>query len=104
MTYLENTLGIPPMKKPLSTIFQRVYPNPFIDNISIELRAPNRSYDEATVTLYSASGLRVYQSKLVLEGKEIVNLNITTNNLASGVYYLEYKGMNDLETLKLVHL
>ncbi len=104
MVYLQNTLGIPPMQKPISSIVQRVYPNPFIDNVSIELRAPNGGYDEGTITLYNASGVRVYKSNLILEGKAIVKVNITTINLASGVYYLEYEGMNNKETIKLVHL
>jgi serine protease AprX len=104
MVYLENTLGIPPMQKLSSSIIQRVYPNPFIDNVSIELRAPNGGYDEGTITLYNASGVRVYKSNLILEGKSVVKVNISTINLASGVYYFEYEGMSEKETIKLVHL
>ena len=104
MTYLENTLGIPPMKKPLVSIIQRVFPNPFEDNITIELRAPQGGYDKGMMTLYNASGFKVYESQIILEGKMLQTVHITSASLASGVYYFEYIGQNTKETIKLVHL
>lgn len=103
MTYLENLLGVPPGIETINSIIQRVYPNPFSDQVTIVLRSPIGD-QRGTLSLYNSSGVRVSQLDVVLEGKAFCDYTIITQSLASGVYHLEYMGENVRETIKLVHL
>jgi subtilisin family serine protease len=104
MSYLQNLLGVAPAMEPVSGVIQRVYPNPFSTSMTVELLAPNASYDEGTLSLYDAMGAKVYQIQVVLDGAAPISINITTLDLASGVYTLEYVGGNTKSTLKVVQL
>jgi subtilisin family serine protease len=104
MDYLQDFLGVPPLQKPVNGIIQNVYPNPFTDQITISLKAPADTSDEGQITIYNSNGKMVYQANVLLHGSIPQKIIVSTLNLSSGVYHLEYKGKHSKETVKLVHL
>jgi len=75
--------------------FIRVYPNPFTDNTNIEIQNLN--------------GETAYLSLCDIMGKEILNLNTTSNNtqinrsnLTNGIYFLKVQIGNDYQSYKLI--
>jgi subtilisin family serine protease len=104
MNYLQDLLGVAPFMEPISSIIQRVYPNPFENNMTVEMRAPNGGSDKGVLSLYDSRGAKVYELNVTLEGKNSIQINLSGINLASGVYSLEYIGNVSQESVKVVHL
>jgi PKD repeat protein len=63
----------------------QTFPNPFIDNVSVQLNSP--STQTAALSLFSINGTRVFAEEINLtEGAN--NTTINTANIPSGTYFL----------------
>lgn len=69
----------------LSTVDLQVYPNPFIEDVSITLNSP--SNQNANLNIYSIDGSRVFSKELTLTKGVNQNL-VDTANIPSGTYIL----------------
>ena len=78
----------------------KVFPNPFVDRISVILTS--YKYGEGYLRLTDASGKTVYNQKLMLTvGDHYVDLD-TKNNLVPGVYILTLMDDNGIKSTKLI--
>lgn len=78
-------------------IYARIYPNPVISNLIIELNHPE--FYSGTITLSDAKGCEVYYGNLV-SGKNI--LSIQQQQLPPGTYLLRLTGKNKIITKTLI--
>ena len=75
-----------------------VYPNPFSENLTIELQLPNGNY---SIECYDMNGRRVYTNNFESNGVKSI-MNLTTEQMASGMYIISIKGENMNQTIKVV--
>lgn len=79
-----------------------VYPNPFIDNVSLSIRTLNKTAP-IKYTLYDILGRAVIQNSLVItDSNDTYNLSINGNNLSAGLYVLKIIQNDKEQTYKLV--
>lgn len=71
-----------------------VYPNPFVDNISIET---NNNTADSKISIINLMGETVYETT-VSDNK---NINIDLHSLSSGVYFLQIYENNQYRTIKI---
>lgn len=74
-------------------IVTRIYPNPVIDNLTIEANSPITS-----IELWDASGKTVFSEK----GEDIATKSISVADLAQGVYFVKVSTEKGVETQKVV--
>ena len=77
----------------------KVFPNPFKDNIQVELGA--NSYDKVVLILSDISG-KTIESKTVDLIKGINTLQFETSQIGNGVYILTIKGDNINKSIKVI--
>ncbi|OFX38127.1 MAG: hypothetical protein A2X08_08950 [Bacteroidetes bacterium GWA2_32_17] len=71
-----------------------IYPNPFSETTTLEITNwQNQNYD---LKIYDVFGKCVYQSKILNQKSLILNLN-----LPNGIYFLQVKGNNFIQTKKM---
>jgi|688.fasta_scaffold72183_5 PKD repeat protein len=83
-----NILGISDVALALDTKI-KVYPNPFSSKIIIDNSVPNSEYE-----LIDSSG------KIIFKGKEIQKIDFSSIN--KGLYHLNCKANNEIQTIKLL--
>lgn len=79
--YFFNDLSTLGTREVLSTDTYTLYPNPFVENISIQL---GKQYDNLTADIYDMSGKKVYTNNF--SKKQILELSL--GSLVSGVYQI----------------
>lgn len=68
-----------------------ISPNPFVDNLHIELANP--LHEEGSLRIFSVPGRLIYEEKL-LDKESESSLNMGFGGLAAGVYFVEFKTSN----------
>jgi hypothetical protein len=97
-TAAPSTVGIKESTKNLSSSFG-VYPNPAKETTSIHVNAPKAM--ESTVQLFNSLGEVVYQKNInLVEGKNKIDMSL--ENLTSGVYFANLKTENSSLSKKLI--
>lgn len=77
----------------------KLYPNPASDKVTLSLSSAEES--EAALSVYNLMGQLVYSSQIVLtEG--INQINVSTNDLTSGVYTVNVRTKKGTSTQKLI--
>ena len=75
----------------------QIYPNPFADYILIEA---NEKIDKMDIVIRNVLGQSIFVQKL---DSNVKSVRITTQELPSGVYYLEIKDINGkIQAFKLI--
>lgn len=87
--------GLVSISENQSQLFVNAYPNPFQNNIQIEI-ANNEA--QFTIVVMDALGKQVIKQKHTGTGPQIISFE----NLASGIYYLSVSNSNEIiKTLKI---
>ncbi len=77
------------------------YPNPFKENLTVEIKARNTQMSQ--VVLYNLRGQKVYSKEISLNNKSNkVNLNLP--KLSSGIYFLKVEGESNSSLSKVVKI
>jgi aminopeptidase N len=98
ITRNNKTARVQDVNTPPNTI--RVYPNPIGRQFAIYMR--NMAAPVVDITLHNSGGQRVYYRTVNLVGGSEY-LEIPSGHLASGIYYLQIKGINGVKyTKKLI--
>jgi len=84
---LQNITGI----RPLSENIERVYPNPFSNELFIELETES----ETNISVYDINGRKVFSKQIMYSGK------LNTQFLKKGFYVLEVSSGGETERFKL---
>lgn len=75
----------------------KVYPNPFISSLNLELDWIN---DEiTTVRIFNIIGKQIY-SETIEPG--VIKINIDTNTLEKGIYFVEIINGNQIDTQRVI--
>ncbi len=77
----------------------KTYPNPFHDYVRVELAT--EEIGQAQVMIMDVQGRVILERKIIIEGR-FTELELPTQDLATGVYFLKIKGANMDTTTKLV--
>ena len=75
----------------------KVYPNPFISSLNLELDW--LSDETTTVRIFNIIGKQIF-----LESFEptVLNININTNSFEKGIYFVEIKNGNKIDTQRII--
>jgi len=77
-----------------------VSPNPFRNNLNIYFKAPDAG--DVSFRLVDAKGSTVAVNNTTVASGERRNIQFTTNNLAAGIYFLQYRSSNQKRVIKLM--
>ena len=80
-----------------TTVSNLIYPNPFVENLNINL--PNSTSNRIEASLYSVSGVLISSKEYLLENG-ILTLNISI--LSSGLYYLKLENEDTDTAFKII--
>jgi hypothetical protein len=73
-----------------------IYPNPAVDNFTVEFNSPEAS--KMTMTIFNINGSVVSSKELQLtEGNNVINENISS--LSSGMYFVNFYNAANNETI-----
>ena len=74
----------------------KLYPNPFVSNITLEFNAAERS--EFTMTIYNINGMVISTKNIQLEEGD-TTINEDLSSLSSGVYFVRLNTLNSNEVI-----
>lgn len=95
ITKNNKTAKVPDLNSAPNSI--QVFPNPIGDRFYVYLR--NMAASAVDITLHNSAGQLVYSKKVVLvNGSEY--LELPSQHLASGVYYIQIRGANGIKFVK----
>ena len=87
--YSKNSIG--------ENIKSNLYPNPAIDNVTIELNSSEERIE--SVIIYNSNGQKVYENSYTGFPSNTIEVNVT--ELKSGLYYVQLVSNDGIEVLKL---
>jgi hypothetical protein len=90
------------MKNSSEDINAYIYPNPFINNIHLELDIPSEGYYQ--IALYDAQGkmITVLTKDYFEKDAFGFNWNFSKYNLQAGLYFLQVKGDKSIKNFRII--
>lgn len=89
---------------PIDFSLQKIYPNPFNSNLTISFNAPQNNNSPVSLRLFDIKGRDIHTlaDKIYKGGNHQIHLS--TDNLSSGVYFIEFKVKNTRELNKVTFI
>ena len=101
---IDQTLNNSSYSIPIDFSLQKIYPNPFNSNLTISFNAPQNNNSPVSLRLFDIKGRDIHTlaDKIYKGGNHQILLS--TDNLSSGVYFIEFKVKNTRELNKVTFM